>query len=193
MSAPGRPPAPPYVAEGSHALWHVSEDPMIQFFAPRVTPTNPTEPAAVWAIDTRHLPTFWFPRDCPRGCTWLSGRETPEDRQRFFGHTSATRIHVTESAWADRIQRTTLSLYRLPDERFEPHSVGGYWTSRHVVEPLERVEVSDLVVRHADAGIELRFVPSIWPWWTEVAASSLDFSGSRLHNTTDRPLLPEAG
>jgi hypothetical protein len=80
-----------------------------------------------------------------------------------------------------------LSLYRLPAEGFSPQEVGGYWTAQRVVEPLERVELTDLVVRHAEAGIELRFVPSIWPWWTPVAASSLDFSGSRLHNATGHP------
>lgn len=24
----------------------------------------------VWAVDTRPAPLFWFPRDCPRGCTF---------------------------------------------------------------------------------------------------------------------------
>jgi hypothetical protein len=185
-----RPPAPPYTGEGPHALWHVSEDPAIEVFRPHVPATNATAPPAVWAIDTRHLPTFWFPRDCPRGCIWLSGRESDEDRERFFGHTAATRIHVIESSWAESMNTTTLSLYRLPGESFEPHDVGGYWVSDQTVEPVERVEIDDLVGRHAAAEIDLRITPSIWPWWTAVTASTLDFSGSRLRNS---PGFSEAG
>jgi hypothetical protein len=183
-----RPPGPPYAGEGPHALWHVSEDPTIEVFRPHVPATNPSAPPAVWAIDTRHLPMFWFPRDCPRGCIWLSGRESEDDRERFFGHTDATRIHVIESAWFESMATTTLSLYRLPDDGFEPHDVGGYWVSDRTVAPIERFEIDDLVGRHARAGIDLRITPSIWPWWSAVAASTLDFSGSRLRNTGDHPL-----
>jgi hypothetical protein len=47
---------------------------------------------------------------------------------------------------------------------------------------IERVVVGDLVQRHALAGIELRITPSIWPFWRQVAASSVGFSGCRLRN-----------
>lgn len=188
MSDDRRPPAPPYRGEGPHALWHVSEDPTIEVFVPHVPATNPEASPAVWAIDTRHLPTFWFPRDCPRGCVWLSGRESAEDRERFFGHTDATRVHVIESSWAESMATTSLHLYRLPEATFAPHEVGGYWVSDVTVEPLERIEVDDLVGRHARAGIELRITPSIWPWWRQVVASTLDFSGSRLGNAAPHPL-----
>lgn len=183
-----RPPAPPWRGEGPHALWHVSEDPTIEVFHPHVPATNPTEAPAVWAVDERHVPMFWFPRDCPRGCTWIGGRESVEDRERFFGHTEATRIHVVESAWRERMEATTLWLYRLPEEPFAPHDVGGYWVAHRTVEPIERRAVGDLVGRHAAAGIDLRFEPSIWPWWSAVIESTLDFSGSRLGNAADRHL-----
>ncbi|QGG95323.1 DUF6886 family protein [Actinomarinicola tropica] len=184
----GRPPAPPYIGEGPHALWHVSEDPTIERFVPHVPASNRDAPPAVWAIDTRHLPTFWFPRDCPRGCIWLSGRESADDRERFFGDTDADRIHVIEQSWLPAVQTTTLHLYRLPESSFARHDVGGYWTSSTAVEPIERLEIDDLVGRHAGAGIELRITPSIWPWWRQVAASTLDFSGSRLRNAAPHPL-----
>ncbi len=54
--------APPYKGEGANALWHVSEDPSLERFEPR--------DGRVWAIDTRHLPFYWFPRDCPRATFW---------------------------------------------------------------------------------------------------------------------------
>jgi hypothetical protein len=40
----------------------------------------------------------------------------------------------------------------------------------------------DLVGQHADAGIELRIVPELWPLWERVIASTLEFSGIRLRN-----------
>jgi hypothetical protein len=60
--------------------------------------------------------------------------------------------------------------------------VGGYWLSREVVQPTERVELGDLVLRHERSGIELRAVDELWPVWERVVASSLEFSGIRLHN-----------
>ena len=65
-----REPAPPYEGEGSFALWHFSEDPSLGRFRPHRPATNPGSPPLVWAVDTRHAPMFWFPRDCPRGCIW---------------------------------------------------------------------------------------------------------------------------
>jgi hypothetical protein len=183
-----RPPAPPYVGEGPHALWHVSEDPSIERFVPHVPATNPDAPPAVWAVDTRHLPMFWFPRECPRGCVWASERTSIADRQRFLGHTSAARVHVIESAWLDAMRTTRLYAYRLPPAAFVRHEeVGGYWTAVEPTEPAERVEIDDLLGRHAEAGIELRITPSILPWWKAVAASTLEFSGSRLHNASRHP------
>jgi hypothetical protein len=46
--------------------------------------------------------------------------------------------------------------------------------------------VGVLLDRHARAGIELRFVPDLWPFWDEVVASGLPFSGVRLRNAAAR-------
>src|SRR5690349_5711786 len=62
-----REPAPPYDGEGPFALWHFSEDPSLDWFRPHIPATNPQAQPLVWAVDTRHAPMFWFPRDCPRG------------------------------------------------------------------------------------------------------------------------------
>lgn len=184
MDHEGRPPAPPYAGEGPHALWHISEDPTIEVFRPHRAATALEDDEWVWAIDTRHVPMFWFPRDCPRGCAWVSKRTSPADVERFFGQTDAQRIHVIEGAWLARMQACRLYAYRMPEDTFIRHSVGGYWVSTATVEPLELVDVGDLLQRHADAGIELRIAPTIWAWWGDVAFSSLDFSGSRLRNCT---------
>ncbi|GAA2338579.1 DUF6886 family protein [Dactylosporangium salmoneum] len=186
-----RPPAPPYRGEPEHAMWHYSEDPSLSRFEPHVPATNPTAPPLVWAVDTRHAPMFWFPRDCPRGCVWPSPATTPADRERFFGQTAATRLHVMESSWLSRMQSCRLYAYELPPATFRPHEVGGYWVSEEPVEATGRVQLDDLLTRHAEAGFELRVTPSIWPFWHQVTRSTLDFSGSRLHNATPVPERPE--
>jgi Family of unknown function (DUF6886) len=183
-----RPAAPPYQGEGEHALWHVSEDPALATFHPHTPATNPGSPPLVWAVDTRHAPMFWFPRDCPRGCIWPSDRTTPEDRERFFGQSATTRVHVIEAGWLDRMRACRLYAYRMPTEPFRPDdTVGGYWVADGTIEAVDRVELGDLLDRHAAAGIELRITPSIWPFWRRVVASTVEFSGSRLPNAAPHP------
>lgn len=182
-----REPPPRYEGEGPFAVWHFSEDPSLGRFRPRVPVTNPTAQPLVWAVDTRHAPMFWFPRDCPRGCIWPVSATTPEDRERFFGQSAASRVHVIEADWLKRIQACRLYAYRLPVEMFRPHEVGGYWVADEQVEAIERVVVNDLLNRHVTARIELRVTPSIWPFWRRVTDSTVEFSGSRLRNTARHP------
>ena len=83
-----------------------------------------------------------------------------------------------------------LYAYRLPTAPFRPHQVGGYWVADQEVEAIERVLVDDLLGRHARAGIELRIMPSIWPFWRQVTSSTVEFSGSRLRNAAPQPDRP---
>jgi hypothetical protein len=182
-----REPAPPYAGEPSFALWHFSQDPDLGRFRPRVAATNPDAPPLVWAVDTRHAPMFWFPRDCPRGCIWPVSTTTRVDRERFFGQSAASRIHVIEADWLGRMQDCRLYAYRLPAEPFRPHEVGGYWVCDEPVEALEQAVIGDLLGTHARARIELRVTPSIWPFWQRVTQSTVEFSGSRLRNTARHP------
>ena len=184
---------PPFLGEGPFALWHFSEDPDLSRFDPHVARTASSDEPVVWAIDTRHAPHFWFPRDCPRGCAWVTESTTEEDRVRFLGHSTARRLHVMETAWAEQMTACQLYAYRLPTEAFEPidDEAAGYWLSRETVEAIERLEVGNLIRRHAEAGIELRITQDIWPFWHSVIFSTLNFSGSRLrHATRPQPSLP---
>ena len=178
--------APPYANEGPHALWHVSENPALERFEPHVSATAAEPEPLVWAVDTRHLPLYWFPRDCPRGTFWADASTDHSDRERLLG--TASRVHIAEQRWLDRIRAATVYAYRLPEPSFEPHpDVGGYWISRAPVEPLELQALGDLVELHERAEIELRPLPNLWPLWDEVVASTLEFSGMRLRNALPRP------
>lgn len=178
-----RAPAPPYRGEGPHALWHVSEDPGLTRFRPHRAATALTDEPLVWAIDTRHLPLYWFPRDCPRGTFWAGERTTEADVERFLNGDRTLRVHVVEEGWLERVATTTLQLYRMPEATFsESADTAGYWMSRDPVDVLGRVAIGDLVGRHAAAGIALRTLAALWPLWDSVVASTLEFSGVRLRN-----------
>ena len=185
VSELAREPAPPYPGEGSFALWHFSEDASLSRFRPRA-PAGGGQPL-VWAVDSRHAPMFWFPRDCPRGCIWQVSATSAEDREQFFGQSAATRIHVVETAWLARMRACRLYAYQLPAGSFRPHDVGGYWVSAEPADATEQVILDDLIGRHATAGIELRITPSIWPFWRRVAGSTVEFSGCRLRNACPHP------
>jgi hypothetical protein len=47
--------------------------------------------------------------------------------------------------------------------------------------------VGDLLRLHEQAGIQLRVLPNLWPFWDAVVASTLGFSGIRLRNARPRP------
>lgn len=167
--------------EGPHALWHVSEDPSIERFVPHVSATADLDEPLVWAVDTRHLPLYWFPRDCPRGTFWSDAAAEPGDAERLLG--GSPRVHAIERAWLDRMQTANVFAYRLRESTFVPHpGVGGYRVSRETVEAIEVRPLGDLVALHDDAEIELRVLPNLRPLWNDVLASTLEYSGMRLRN-----------
>ncbi len=139
----------------------------------------------VWALDTRHLPLYWFPRDCPRGAFWANEASDPADVERLLA--GADRVHIVEEGWIERMRDERLWAYRLPESPFEQHDVGGYWVSRTTVEPLEVLPLGDLVALHQAAEIELRPLPNLWPTWNEIVASTLEFSGVRLRYALPPP------
>jgi hypothetical protein len=182
-----REPAPPYRGEGPHALWHVSDDASIPRFEPHVAPTSLEEEPLVWAIDTRHLPLYWFPRDCPRAAFWPATKTSDTDVEAFLDG-RRRRIHAIEWDWLDRVRDAALHAYRLPEGPFERYSrAGGYWVARKPVEPLDVSPLGASLDLHREAEIELRLVPNLWPLWERVIASTLDFSGVRMRNAKPRP------
>ena len=164
---------PPYDGEGPPALWHVSEDDAIGRFEPR--------DGKVWAIATRLLPLYWFPRDCPRATFWAESTTTQEDVERFIGEDRSRRVHVVEPDWLQRMRTARVVAYQLPEKTFAEND-DRFWISAEPVEPLELIELGDLVERHETAGIALDTSDDLLGFWDEVIASSLGFSGIRLRN-----------
>jgi hypothetical protein len=167
-------------------LYHFSEDPGIARFVPHVPRTNPGQPARVYAIDAEHEALYWFPRDCPRVTVWADDVAQHDAlRERFT--TSAWRLHAIESAWLARLRDVELYRYALDATAFVPwDEADGQWISEEVVEPLRVEPCGDLLQRHAQASIELRVVPDLWPLRDAVVASGLPFSIVRMANAAPR-------
>jgi hypothetical protein len=168
------------------SLWHVSDDRGIQRFEPRANPGHDSPEPLVWAIDDQHVPAYWFPRDCPRGTFWAIDTTSDDDVERFLTGDRTRRVHALQSDWLRRFREARVYAYRLPDAPFEPYGrAAGYFVAREVVEPLQVVELGDLLMRHAEVGIELRIVPDLRMLWDRVIGSTLEFSGIRLRNLDD--------
>jgi len=89
------------------------------------------------------------------------------------------------------MQATMLYAYRLPEGPFhyvsspdsEPHAL----VATSPVTPLAPPEpVGNLIDCHAAAGIQLRLLDNLWPFWDEVIESTVGFSGIRLRNAQPR-------
>lgn len=174
-------------------LFHFSDDGNIEVFVPR--PVNVPASRApgmewlngplVWAIDAWHQPMYLFPRDCPRVLLWPLATTTPEDRRAHWT-TSSRMIAYVEPGWLDSLSRTGLYRYALPGGQFEPLNDAGMWVSRSAVTPEDVTTVGNLPEALAEAGVELRVLPTLEPlkplWGT-----SLHVSGIRLRNLGKAP------
>jgi hypothetical protein len=174
---------------GPDQVLHFSQDPTITRFVPHVAASAQQPEAYVWAVDTERAPDYWFPRDCPRAMAWVTPSTTDADRERVLGPGGGDRVHAIEYGWLDALQTVRLFAYRLPAAPFEPF--GASAPHAHVatepVEPLGPAEpVGDLLHLHEQAGIQLRLLTNLWPFWDTVTTSSLGFSGIRMRNGRPR-------
>jgi hypothetical protein len=165
------------MAERPDRLFHFSEDPSLTRFEPHAAPTSAMSEPLVWAIDPAKSYIYLSPRDCPRVTFYAADKTTQEDRERFFSHSTATRIVAIEADWLDRMRATVLYRYEFEPEGFElMDEVAGYRTSRQTVEPVSVDTIEDLLATLAEDGVEVRITPVLWPLYEAVVASTLGFS-----------------
>jgi hypothetical protein len=159
---------------------HFSEDPTITVFEPHIARTARPQEAYVWAVDAERSPDYWFPRQCPRAMTWVQESTTEHDRERIIG--DGDRVHAVEYGWLEAMRTVELYAYRLPAADFHDFE-GQCHVATTTVRPLGPPErVGDLFTLHEEAGIQLRVLPNLWPFWDRVITSTLAFSGIRLRN-----------
>ncbi|MBS2937621.1 hypothetical protein KDN32_07690 [Nocardioides sp. J2M5] len=162
---------------------HFSEDPSIAVFEPHVAATAQQPESYVWAVDALNSPCYWFPRQCPRVCSWVQVDGRAEDR-----------VHAVEEAWLATVRVTRLWAYRFDASTFRPFGERPHaWVATVPVEPLgPPVEVGDLVALHEAHGIDLRVLPELEPYFAQVRAAGREFSGIRMGNARIGPAGPFA-
>lgn len=171
-------------------MLHFSEDPTITRFVPHVAATAQQTEPYVWAVDHDRAPGYWFPRQCPRAMAWTTPSTSTVDKEGIVGAGCGDRVHAIEYGWLDALRTVKLFAYRLPADRFRPFDESdphGHVATEPVV-PLGPAEpVGDLLKRHEEAGIQLRLLDNLWPFWDRVITTSLGHSGIRLRNARPRP------
>jgi hypothetical protein len=167
------------VLPGPGELLHFSEDPAIRSFVPHVAATAQQPEAYVWTVDALNSPCYWFPRQCPRVCSWRDG---------------SPRVHAVEEAWLTTMRATTLYAYRFAAVDFEPFGdrPHAHVATRPVTPLAPRVPVGDLVRLHEEHGIELRVLPALQEYFAGVRDAGLEFSGIRMRNAGIGPGGPFA-
>ena len=164
-------------------LFHVSEELGIERFEPRPSPY--ADGPVVWAIDAERLRNYLLPRDCPRVTYYAGPGTTPADVERFLSSSRA--VIAVESAWLERLRSCRLSCYHLPPETFEClDECAGYFVSRRPVVPAQVQVIQDVLGELLSRGVELRFLPDLWPLRDAVVSSTLRFSLIRMRNAAPR-------
>ena len=164
-------------------LFHISEESGIERFEPRAS-KYAIDPV-VWAIDMGRLRNYLLPRECPRVTYYVGCETTAADVERFLGSSPA--VVAVESQWLEQLRSCRLYCYHLPPETFEClDECAGYYVSRVPVLPVVVEVFDDPIAELLRRGVELRFVPSLWPLRDAVAASTLLFSLIRMRNALPR-------
>jgi hypothetical protein len=174
---------------GPGEVLHFSEDPTIREFVPRRGATQQIDTVHVWAVDEFHAPSYWFPRQCPRAMAWPTPMSDTGDVERLLGP-GGERVHAIEDRWLATLRTTRMYAYRFDAIQFRPVSEDGH--AQVCDEPIRPLgppeEIGDLLAAHSAAGIELRVLHNLWPFWRRVVDSTLGYSGIRLANARTHPI-----
>lgn len=164
-------------------LFHVSEQPDIIEFEPRIPDRNDLDKSIglVWAIDDFHLPNFLTPRNCPRIAYHIGQKTTEQDKSDFFSSPSASYGLLLEHKWFDKMQSATLYLYEFDPADFTlQDAVAGYYVAAKKQIPLAKYMLSDLFSELIKRNVEIRIVDNLWHFADKVKKSSLNWSLCRM-------------
>ena len=170
-------------------LFHVSEDPDIIAFSPRIPSRKDLDQkiGLVWAIDEARLPNFLTPRDCPRIAYYSDKSTAQADRERFFSSSSVSHAIVIEKSWFHIMQATTLYLYEFdPDDFVLQDDIAGYYVAKTTQFPKNRFVISNLFDELMNRNTEIRITDNLWDIADAVQQSSLSWSLCRMRNAKPR-------
>lgn len=172
-------------------LFHVSEEPDIQVFEPRLPKRRDLDQTVglVWAIDEGRLPNFLTPRDCPRVTYHVGTQTTDFDKKRFFSSPGVSHAVIVESKWFHIMKNTTLYVYEFHTEDFVlQDNIAGYYVAKTTQYPKEKYVFADLFSQLMKRNIEIRIIDNLWDIADDVKTSTLNWSLCRMANALPRPL-----
>ncbi|WP_337266975.1 DUF6886 family protein [Oryzifoliimicrobium ureilyticus] len=166
-------------------LFHFSENPAIEVFAPReLANPKPRPPGRewlngplVWAIEERFQFLYFFPRNCPRIVIWAEPQTKELERQKWLGDRKAAAY--VEHDWMAAMRTTTIYRYHLPIDGFTDLQDAGMWVAESTIIPRSCEPVSNLEAALEAMHVELRpvdrltFLRALWD-------TGLHVSGIRL-------------
>lgn len=170
-------------------LFHVSEEPDIQVFKPRLPTRSDLDQTVglVWAIDEARLPNFLTPRDCPRVAYHIGSQTTDFDKKQFFSSSSVSHAIVVEKQWFHTMKNTTLYLYEFNTEDFIlQDKIAGYYVSTTTQYPKKKYVLTDLFSELLERNVEIRITDNLWDIADAVKASTLNWSLCRMGNAAPR-------
>lgn len=174
-------------------LFHVSEEPDIQVFKPRLPTRRDLDQTVglVWAIDEARLPNFLTPRDCPRVAYHAGNQTTDCDKNQFFSSSSVSHVIVIENSWFHTMKDTTLYLYEFDTKDFVlQDDIAGYYVATTTQYPKKKYVLADLFAELFARKVEIRIIDNLWDIADAVKTSTLNWSLCRMGNAIPRLKTP---
>ena len=169
-------------------LVHVSEEPDIKEFVPRIPYRNDVDQSKglVWALTELQFLKFLTPRDCPRATYRPTETSTQEDIDRFFSSSSRYCVAI-EHGWYERMSKTTLYVYKFDTTNFYFDDAAQFYVSDKTEIPVSVTKYDDLFGELFKRDIEVRILNNLWTLIESVRKSSLHFSLCRIGNALPKP------
>jgi len=155
-------------------LFHVSEDPNVKVFHPRLPRRNELDPnvGLVWSLTEPALPNWLFPRDCPRIGYRICENTTSEDKAKFFT-SPANHVVAIEQDWHERQLNATLHVYELEPKNFYFDEAAGFYVSQQSETPIDVVTYTNLYDELFKRKAEVRLLDNLWKLRDAVFTSSM--------------------
>ncbi|MCL2170990.1 MAG: hypothetical protein FWB71_02455 [Defluviitaleaceae bacterium] len=155
-------------------LYHVSDDPSITTFIPRITTRTDMQQTKglVWALEESGIVNFLVPRQCPRVYYRATEETTEEDIARFFASSSRQGIAI-ENIWHDRMTKASLYIYEFDGSTFYPADGPMYMVSEQTQTPLSVTKVDNLFAQLFERNVEVRILPNLHQLKEAVLQSTL--------------------
>jgi len=169
-------------------LFHISEEPDITQFVPRVPDREDFDKTQglVWALSEPCLPNFLTPRDCPRVAYYATEKTAKEDISAFFSSLSRHCVAI-EHRWYKKMAETHLYLYEFDSSNFRlQDQCAGYYVSTQTETPVSKIKMDNLFEELFARGVEVKLLNDLWFLSDKVKQSTLNWSLCRMRNAKPR-------